>query len=108
MGLAPKKARLTPASRAATAASYIGFDQYSSCPTERKPRWFNRRPPFACVSTSVEYVTSYPDISSQRRMLISPSQKISPTPSSAYGRSNETFTALGVPATVFAPALLYS
>src|SRR5207247_8577611 len=52
--LAPKKARFTPASRAASAASRICLDQYSSCPTERNPLQFSSRLPLAWVSTLVE------------------------------------------------------
>ena len=55
---APKKPRETPASRAAIAASNISFDQYSFCPTERKALWLRSSAPFACVSVSLEYVTS--------------------------------------------------
>ena len=50
---APKNARFTPAFRAARAASYMPFDQYSSWPAERKPLWLARLPSFASVSTSV-------------------------------------------------------
>src|SRR6185503_4538274 len=105
---APRNARFTPASRAAAAASYICLDQYSSCGSERNPRKLNSRAPFSCVSRFVEYVTSYPDFSNQRKVLSSESQINFPAPSSEYGRSNETFTALTVPAIVFGPKLLIS
>src|SRR5438105_10986948 len=69
--LAPKKPRLTPESRASSTASRISFVQYSSWPTERNALWFSSSAPLACVSISVEYVTSYPDFSSQRMKFIS-------------------------------------
>ena len=56
---------------------------------------------------SVEYVTSYPDRSSQRTKLISHTKtdwpQAMPVPSSEYGRSNDTFAAFVLPVTVVAP-----
>src|SRR2546422_11670046 len=99
---APKNARFTPVSRAASAASNISFDQYSSWPTERNALWFFSSPPLTCVSISLEYVTSYPERSSHRTRLMSQRMK-APKPWSAIGRSNDTFTADVFPETVFAP-----
>src|SRR5437764_1234159 len=69
--LAPKKPRFTPESRASSTASRISFDQYSSWPTERSALWLSSSAPLACVSISVEYVTSYSDRSSHRTKFIS-------------------------------------
>ena len=40
ISLPVKKARLTPASRAASTAERCEADQYSSCPLEMKTLWF--------------------------------------------------------------------
>ena len=68
---------------------------------------FNRRPPAVCVSTSVEYVTSYPDCSIQLTKAISHERQdwlqTMPEPSLSYGRSNETLAAFLPPVTVVAP-----
>src|SRR5207247_7120493 len=69
--LAAKNARFTPESRANSTASRISFDQYSSWPTTRNALWRSSSVPLACVSTSVEYVVSYPERSSQRTKFIS-------------------------------------
>src|SRR6266446_6529939 len=55
---APKNPRWTPASRACWTPSYIGFDQYSSSPTDRNALLWSSRALFSCVSTLVEYFTS--------------------------------------------------
>src|SRR5256885_3700621 len=94
--LAPKKPRLTRASRAASTASRISFDQYSSWPTERNALWFSSSAPFSWVSMLVEYVVSYPDRSSLRSKLSSHFEKL-PRPESSYERSKESFTAAVVP-----------
>ncbi|PYT95151.1 MAG: hypothetical protein DMG36_02925 [Acidobacteria bacterium] len=63
--------------------------------------------PLVWVSTSVAYVTSYPDFSIQRTKANSHEKKdwpqAMPVPSLMYGRSKETFTAFGPPLTVVAP-----
>ena len=56
--LPPKNARLTPASRALMALSYISRLQYSSCPTEIKPLARSRPSGSVCVSTLEMYETS--------------------------------------------------
>ena len=49
-----KKARLTPASRAASTLARCPPDQYSSWPTDRKTPWFLIRAPLRSLSTSVK------------------------------------------------------
>ena len=55
-----KKARLTPASRAASTFARWVPDQYSSCPTDMKTLWLRSRAPPAAVpvSTLLLYATS--------------------------------------------------
>ena len=49
-----KKARLTPASRAASTLARCWPDQYSSCPTDMNTLWLRISDPFRALSTSVE------------------------------------------------------
>src|SRR5437867_7273673 len=45
-----KKARFTPAPRAASTLARWSADQYSSCPTEVKTLWFNNNGAFVATS----------------------------------------------------------
>src|SRR4029450_3855660 len=67
-----RKAKCTPAARAASTLARCAPDQYSSWPFDVHRRWFVMRAPLRSASTPVKYVTSYPLRSSHRTIGYSP------------------------------------